>query len=127
MSRCDSNAGVPLLAFPPPLAPGQFYARPLVECARALSAGGGAAWLQSPSGALRPVASVNWPGAEIAANADSRRTHEAQLTNAANEGRVVSSAAGTLMAPVQIVADGAGRLEEPATVAILEVVPRAEA
>ncbi len=53
-----------------PIEPEQFYERALSECVRALSAVGGAAWLRNASGALRPVTHVNWPGAEIAADAD---------------------------------------------------------
>jgi multidrug efflux pump subunit AcrA (membrane-fusion protein) len=101
-----------------PLDPEQFYEHALVECVRALSAVGGAAWLRAANGALRPVAHVNWPGAEIAANPGTRRQHEALLSSAAEAGHVITSESGSLLAPVQI-ADAAS-----ATVAILEITPR---
>ncbi len=122
-----------------PLEPEQFYERTLVESVRALSAVGGAAWLRSPSGTLRPVAHLNWPGAEIAANAAARRAHEALLSNAADEGRVVSLApqanlatgpllVGPLLAgPVQLTLDDPQSPSARTTVAILELIPRADA
>jgi multidrug efflux pump subunit AcrA (membrane-fusion protein) len=115
-----------------PLEPEQFYEHVLVECVRALSAVGGAAWVRTPTGALRPVAHVNWPGAQIAASADARRAHEALLSNAAESGRLTTTDAGNFIAPVQIArddADGASASNVTAsnTVAILEITPRADA
>jgi multidrug efflux pump subunit AcrA (membrane-fusion protein) len=120
----------------------QFYEQVLVECVRALSAGGGAAWLRASNGALRPVAHVNWPGAEIAANVEARRAHEALLSSVAAEGHVVALAphaslhAGTLdnptgyaliVAPVAMAHDASSPHDAASTVAILELMPRADA
>ena len=110
-----------------PLDPEQFYERTLVECVRALSAVSGAAWLRAPNGALRPAAHVNWPGEEIAADAAARRDHEALLSSAAAAGRVITSEAGTLLAPVRIATHDTEVDPARSTVAILEITPRAGA
>ena len=110
-----------------PIDPEQFYERVLVECVRALSAVGGAAWLRAPTGALCPVAHVNWPGAEIAASPDARRAHEALLSSVAAEGRIRSSATGTIIAPVQLALDDQAADPLHQTVAILELMSRADA
>ena len=115
-----------------PIDPEQFYEHVLVECVRALSAVGGAAWVRTPTGALRPVAHVNWPGAEIAASTDARRAHEALLSNAATSGRLITTDAGNFIAPVQIARDdshgsASSNVAASNTVAILELTPRADA
>jgi multidrug efflux pump subunit AcrA (membrane-fusion protein) len=111
-----------------PLAPEQFYEQVLNECVRALSAVGGAAWLRSATGALRPAAHVNWPGKEIASNHDARRAHEAVLSIAAASGQVTRTDGGALVVPVQIARDESNDADAAAgTVAILEIAPRADA
>jgi len=110
-----------------PLEPEQFYERVLVECVRALSAVGGAAWLRATNGALRPVAHVNWPGAAISADAVARRAHEALLSQAAAAGHVITSEAGELLAPVQLATEDSDSPAAAATVAILEISPRSGA
>jgi multidrug efflux pump subunit AcrA (membrane-fusion protein) len=122
----DTLAGLGQLARSP-LDPEQFYQRALVECVRALSALGGAAWLRAPNGALRPAAHVNWPGEQIAADASARCDHEALLSSAAAEGRVITSDTGTLLAPIRIASDEADADPARSTVAILEIIPRAGA
>ena len=101
---------------------------------RAISAQGGTAWLRSGNSALRAVTQINWP-ADIAANADTRRAHEALLADVADERRVVSVAPRSgrdganknpsgyplLLAPVVVSVDN-----EVRTIAILEVIPRGE-
>lgn len=124
-----------------PIEPEPFYEQVLVECVRALSAVGGAVWLRSPTGALRPAAHVNWPGAEIAADADARRAHEALLSAVAATSQVTSLAphakqqAGAIenptdralvVAPVQFVV-GDAEPTAASTVAILELLPRVDA
>jgi multidrug efflux pump subunit AcrA (membrane-fusion protein) len=121
-----------------PIEPELFYEQTLGECVRALSAEGGAAWLRAATGALRPVAHVNWPAAEIAADATARRAHESLLSNVAAAGRVVSLGPSAsqhgaaidnptghplIVAPVQIAEDNSAAT----TVAILELVPRPDA
>jgi multidrug efflux pump subunit AcrA (membrane-fusion protein) len=136
--------------------PERFYSTLLEECVRALSAAGGAVWLRSAGGALRPVAQIRWPGAEFAADDDTRRAHEALLTAAATRGAPtsigpLSAASGTagddaagraagnptdhvlLLGPVQL------DVEDPSspgplppapgstTVAIIEILQRADA
>lgn len=111
-----------------PLAPEPFYEQVLTECVRALSAVGGAAWLRSPGGALRPVVQVNWPGAQIAASSDARRAYEAVLSIAAASGHVTTANGGALVVPVQIAGEDSGAADATAnTVAILEIAPRAGA
>lgn len=110
-----------------PLEPEQFYERMLVECVRALSAVGGAAWLRAPNGALRPVAHVNWPGEAIAANAEARRAHEAMLSQAAEAGQVITNESGSLLSPVMLAADPNDSHAASATIAILEISPRSGA
>lgn len=110
-----------------PLEPEQFYERLLIESVRALSAVGGAAWLRAPNGALRPVAHVNWPGESIAANAEARSAHEALLSQAAEVGHVITSAAGELLAPIQLATEPGEVDAARATVAILEIAPRSGA
>ncbi|MGE3242133.1 MAG: efflux RND transporter periplasmic adaptor subunit [Pirellulales bacterium] len=122
----DVLAGLGQLARSP-LEPEQFYERTLAECVRALSAVGGAAWLRAPNGALRPVAHLNWPGAEIAANPDARRAHEALLSSAAEAGHVVTTEAGCLLAPVEIAAADSQADAAGTTVAIIEITPRSGA
>lgn len=70
--------------------PERFYSTLLEECVRALSAAGGAVWLRSAEGAMRPVAQTHWPAAQFAADDDARRAHEALLTAAATRGEVMS-------------------------------------
>jgi len=125
-----------------PIEPEQFYERALIECVRALSAVGGAAWLRAASGALRPVAHVNWPGAEIADHADARRAHETLLSSVAATGRVVSLGPHSkhhpaaidnptdhalIVAPVQIARENSSAPAVQFTVAILELLPRPDA
>jgi multidrug efflux pump subunit AcrA (membrane-fusion protein) len=109
-----------------PIEPEHFYERVLVECVRALSATGGAAWLRSSSGTLRPVAHIHWPGSEMAANSESRRAHETLLTSAASEGRIVSSPSGTLVAPIAVAPNNSDPPTAQTTAAILEIIPRAD-
>ncbi len=110
-----------------PIDPEQFYEQVLVECVRALSAVGGAAWLRASNGALRPVAHVNWPGTRIAADVEARRAHEALLSSVAMSGHAVSSDAGILIAPVQMPVNNPATDATLTTVAILEITPRADA
>jgi multidrug efflux pump subunit AcrA (membrane-fusion protein) len=105
-----------------PIDPEPFYERVLVDCIRALSAVGGAAWLRSAGGSLRPVAHVHWTGAKL--DADARSAHETRLTAAAATAKVVTSDAGTLIAPVRI---AQGEPGAQTTIAILEILPRADA
>jgi multidrug efflux pump subunit AcrA (membrane-fusion protein) len=137
----DALAGLGQLARSP-LDPEQFYERALAECVRALSAVGGAAWLRAASGALRPVAHVNWPVAEIASTAEARRAHELLLSSVAAKGRVVSLGAHAkqhpaaidnptdhplIVAPVQIAPDNSSASAADSTIAIIELVPRPDA
>jgi multidrug efflux pump subunit AcrA (membrane-fusion protein) len=130
-----------------PISPEMFYDDALAATVRALSAEGGAIWLRSAGGALRPVAQLNWHGASIAAHDVARRGHEALLTHVADSGRVLSlpprasrdggavvnpSDFPLLLAPVRIARDAADgdaqRVENGATtVAILEIIPRGDA
>jgi multidrug efflux pump subunit AcrA (membrane-fusion protein) len=140
--------------------PERFYSTLLDECVRALSAVGGAVWLRAPGGALRPVAQIRWPGAEFAADDESRRAHEALLTAAATRGEAISigphsarsdaasddaaghdadPAAGNptdhvlLLGPVQLAIDDTSSPDsrlpapEPSTLAIIEILQRADA
>lgn len=110
-----------------PLAPEPFYEHLLVESVRALSAVGGAAWLRTASGTLRPVAHTNWPGAQLAANSDARRAHEAVLSIAAASGHVTRTDGGALVVPVQVAGDHSSNADAGAsTVAILEIAPRGD-
>ncbi len=110
-----------------PIEPEAFYEQTLVECVRALSAVGGAAWLRASTGALRPVAHVNWRGAEISASAEARRAHEAMLSSAAEGGRIVLAEGGSFVAPVQLAGNDSTAAATPVTAAILEITPRADA
>jgi multidrug efflux pump subunit AcrA (membrane-fusion protein) len=113
-----------------PLDPEQFYEQTLVECVRALSAVGGAVWLRTPAGALRPIAHVNWPGAEIAASTEARRAHEALLSSAAASGHVVTTEAGAFIAPVLVAGSDPKQKTDggaESTVALIEITPRADA
>jgi multidrug efflux pump subunit AcrA (membrane-fusion protein) len=72
--------------------PPDFYRTLLDQSVRALSAIGGAVWLRNANGSLQPIAQINWPRDRFAVDDESRRTHEALLTDTAAEGRVVSVA-----------------------------------
>ncbi len=109
-----------------PIEPELFYEQLLVECVRALSAVGGAAWLQS-SGSLRPVAHVNWPAAKFADSIEARRAHEALLSTAATSDRITRCDAGTFIAPVQLDPRDSSADDARRTVAILEITPRSDA
>lgn len=87
----DSLAGLGQLARSR-VPPERFYGMLLEECVRALSAVGGAVWLRSGDGVLRPVAQVDWPPAQLATDEEARRAHEALLTEAATVGRTTSIA-----------------------------------
>ena len=67
----------------------RFYSTLLEECVRALSAVGGAVWLRSAGGAMRPVAQIRWPGTDFAADDAARRAHEALLTAAVTRGEIM--------------------------------------
>lgn len=125
-----------------PIEPEQFYERALSECVHALSAEGGAAWLRAATGALRPVAHLNWPGTEIAASAEARRAHESLLSSVAAAGRVVSlgphakqspatidnpTGHPLIVAPVQVALQSSSAPGSESTVAIFELVPRSDA
>lgn len=122
----DVLAGLGRLARSP-LDPAQFYEQTLTACIRALSAVGGVAWLRAPNGALRPAAYVNWPGADIAANPEARRAHEALLSSAAAAGNVITSDTGGMLAPVKIASADSHADAANATVAIFEITPRSGA
>jgi multidrug efflux pump subunit AcrA (membrane-fusion protein) len=114
-----------------PITPEAFYDRALAASVRALSGVGGAVWLRSPSGVLRPVAHLDWPGAELT-DANARRKHEHLLSDAAEQGRVVSFTSDShpmFAAPVSLAAgveDPTPSQRAAATVAIFEIVPRAD-
>ncbi|HEY4232482.1 MAG TPA: hypothetical protein VGM76_03585, partial [Lacipirellulaceae bacterium] len=130
----DVLAGLGQLAGSP-LAPEEFYGRALAESVRALSALGGMVWLRSTGGALRPVTQINWPAADFAGT-DARRAHDTLLAQVADEGRVVSTLPRSihdpaaeilseyplLLAPVRVATES-----KAATIAILELIPRAGA
>jgi multidrug efflux pump subunit AcrA (membrane-fusion protein) len=125
-----------------PIEPELFYEHALGDCVRALSAEGGAAWLRAASGALRPVAHVNWRGADSAANAEARRAHESLLSSVAAAGHVVSLGPNSnqhpaaidkptdhalIVAPVQFAQPSSSASAAESTVAIFELVPRPNA
>jgi multidrug efflux pump subunit AcrA (membrane-fusion protein) len=116
-----------------PLAPEEFYGRVLAGSVHALSAQGGIVWLRATGGALRAVTQINWPAADFA-GADARRAHDSLLANVIAGGHVVSISPRTirdaatnptdhplLLSPVQVAIE-----EETATIAVLEIIPRAD-
>jgi multidrug efflux pump subunit AcrA (membrane-fusion protein) len=126
------------------VAPDEFYRTLLSQSVCALSAVGGAVWLRAPNGALRPVVQLNWPGAEIGADDQSRQAHERLLTEAAGSGGVVSVAPRAAQNDSQggnptehVLLVGAVRLarvesapeeaDARATVAIIEILRRSDA
>lgn len=125
----DTVAGLAQLARSP-LPPERFYSTLLEECVRALSAVGGAVWLRSADGVMRPVAQIHWPGAQIAADDKARNAHEALLTRVATSGETTSLAphssraddeAGNptehvlLLAPVQVSGQRLGNAPSPSS------------
>jgi multidrug efflux pump subunit AcrA (membrane-fusion protein) len=129
----DALAGLGQLARTP-IAPEEFYRQLLTGSIRALVAKGGAVWLRTSGTELRCVTQANWP-ADIAANPEARREHEALLAEVADRRRVVSRAPNSrrdgasgnptdyplLLAPVVVAAGN-----EASTIAILEIIPRSE-
>jgi multidrug efflux pump subunit AcrA (membrane-fusion protein) len=130
----DVLAGLGQLARTP-VEPEEFYGRALAETVRSLSAQGGIVWLRSAGESLRPVTQINWPAAEFAASSDARRAHDSLLAAVADAGHIVSisprSTSDTfknasdhplLLSPVRVAI-----LDRAATIAILEIIPRAGA
>jgi multidrug efflux pump subunit AcrA (membrane-fusion protein) len=137
----DVFAGLGQLARSP-ITPEQFYRTLLEESIRALSASGGAVWLRAASGAFQPAVQAHWPAEDFARNDRARRAHEALLADAASGGRVVTIAPQStrdaadsgnptgqalVLAPVKSLADGTPGTLDSATLAIIELLIRADA
>jgi multidrug efflux pump subunit AcrA (membrane-fusion protein) len=114
----------------------QFYRTLLEESIRALSASGGAVWLRAAGGAFQPTVQLHWPAAEFARDERARRAHEELLADAATGGHIVTIPPQTtrggadvgnptefalMVAPVQ------SATETPTTLAIIELLLRADA
>lgn len=113
----------------------QFYRTLLEESVRALSASGGAVWLRAAGGPFELAVQVRWPAVEFARDAGDRRAHEQLLADAAAGGRIVTvppqSALGDAVAnPTEfalVIAPVKSSAEKSTTLAIIEVLPRADA